>query len=814
MPGVPWGNAYQLAFLNSKVDGFQSAQRDQTTSTFLKKTYEEFYQRWPNRETELLEASTMPQETKKKKTNKNTISRQPEVPTELVAWKKFRKNQIRNWFGNHGSGTQSKGGPTIVIGETKPTRIPSQVQLYSKKYYATKVQPAVEEATTTQTVAKNEMLPLITRVTYQAWLNESPEVQEEIATEIRQMKDAAKKLKNAPKDHLQKPSPEEYSAELVKLPAMIRAFCKEVAKRTGYQVSVLAGGPDPNKPGTMRTYAIHEGEDLFGEQFSASNHLYSKGVVEPFVKFLTESYTLDDINSYLVDGNKILSPLGSGDTASVPGPSVAAPDDTSSILSDSETTKGKEKDISIRESDMAGDDTTAPPLEPETIPFDPFNPDDPMFSLLDDLNMAQGQQQSWTEDLWGGYAGPQPAPGIFGGIYGQQMMGTVTGNEQLYPQLNHANTMLSNYTFPSAFFGSGEQQSNATLTTALPSAANQPTATMPVTNITSHITPRVYNPVVTVATQAEPQVPPPGQAEPRVPPSTQAEPRVPPPGQAEPRVPPSTQAEPRVPPLGQAVPRVPPPGEAEPRVPPPTQAEPRVQPPTNHHEPPLPSTRKVDTHDKENVNPNQPCDNDKRASRNRKPTTSREVSSTTSWLEATREYLKKDIEDHQWLECVRVWYEFEKKEASEQDTTSVRLAVKDRPDVLKKWMSSRKYNSTPAIPNLKDFAVQWLAWWNNLQPKWRRADVDNALPLSHDCAEPNDNLQILRKGGPSGIMSVLVGLKWWAELGSSGGAVSWEAAVEDVLKSFTFQPPTNTKRKPIGDDGQKNRAPKRQKRSK
>ncbi|KAF9555793.1 hypothetical protein CPC08DRAFT_642380 [Agrocybe pediades] len=185
-----------------------------------------------------------------------------------------------------------------------------------------------------------------------------------------------------------------------------------------------------------------------------------------------------------------------------------------------------------------------------------------------------------------------------------------------------------------------------------------------------------------------------------------------------------------------------------------------------------------------------------------------------SWLEPTREYLTKDIDDTQWLECVRLWYEFEKKEASEQDTTSVRLQPKHRPDALKKWMSSRKYASTPAIPNLESFAVEWLAWWNSLQPNWRKSDLENSLPLSYDHAEANDNLQCLRRGGPSGIMSVLVGLKWWAGLGRDGAAVSWEAAVEDVLKCFTFQLPTNGKRKLAGENGQKKRETKKRKASK
>jgi hypothetical protein len=102
------------------------------------------------------------------------------------------------------------------------------------------------------------------------------------------------------------------------------------------------------------------------------------------------------------------------------------------------------------------------------------------------------------------------------------------------------------------------------------------------------------------------------------------------------------------------------------------------------------------------------------------------------------------------------------------------------------------------VPNIADraaFSSSWRNWWNGIQPKWRQVSADKGLlgPLS--AAKGSDNLNALRKGGASGIVTVLIALKWWAPPGHDDK--DWEAAVEDVTSCLQHMTNTSagTKRK-------------------
>lgn len=65
-------------------------------------------------------------------------------------------------------------------------------------------------------------------------------------------------------------------------------------------------------------------------------------------------------------------------------------------------------------------------------------------------------------------------------------------------------------------------------------------------------------------------------------------------------------------------------------------------------------------------------ENGDRLGRSRKPAASKDVPKQLVWLELANDYLTQDIDNEKWRECVRIWFEFEKKESSELDTSSVR----------------------------------------------------------------------------------------------------------------------------------------------
>jgi len=50
-----------------------------------------------------------------------------------------------------------------------------------------------------------------------------------------------------------------------------------------------------------------------------------------------------------------------------------------------------------------------------------------------------------------------------------------------------------------------------------------------------------------------------------------------------------------------------------------------------------------------------------------------------------------------------------------------------------------------------------------MQPSWRRNPDASALPLSLEKATGKQDVCVLKKSGPNGIVTVIIGLKWWAE---------------------------------------------------
>ena len=191
----------------------------------------------------------------------------------------------------------------------------------------------------------------------------------------------------------------------------------------------------------------------------------------------------------------------------------------------------------------------------------------------------------------------------------------------------------------------------------------------------------------------------------------------------------------------------------------------------------------------------------------RKPTESREVVPLTArhdsdklpdWLELASKYLYDGVEACEWKECLDIWMAFE-KEVGYLEMTAVsatakftyislrvfqhRLVAKLRPQVVSKWLQNRQYQAIPKIDDVKTYANEWLAWWNGLQPKWRQNEVPNTLPPPLSTAGEKENVSNLKKGGPSGLVTVLIALKWWAH----DQDPEWKAAVKDVkdcLESF------------------------------
>ena len=71
-----------------------------------------------------------------------------------------------------------------------------------------------------------------------------------------------------------------------------------------------------------------------------------------------------------------------------------------------------------------------------------------------------------------------------------------------------------------------------------------------------------------------------------------------------------------------------------------------------------------------------------------------------------------------------------------------------------------------------------------MQPKWLQNGSRDGLPMALPIGKTTtkDDLLLLRKGGPLGIVMILIGLKWWASIHNKDK--QWKLAVEDISACF------------------------------
>jgi hypothetical protein len=116
--------------------------------------------------------------------------------------------------------------------------------------------------------------------------------------------------------------------------------------------------------------------------------------------------------------------------------------------------------------------------------------------------------------------------------------------------------------------------------------------------------------------------------------------------------------------------------------------------------------------------------------------------------------------------------------------------------VLSKWLQGgRKYNAIPELTNTTGLKDEWMKWWVSMQPTWRQVNGTGSLPVSLANAKAKDEIASIKKSGPSGLVTVLIGLKWWASLRENDE--EWAAAVTDLKDCFEHwnKPEVRSKRR-------------------
>lgn len=155
------------------------------------------------------------------------------------------------------------------------------------------------------------------------------------------------------------------------------------------------------------------------------------------------------------------------------------------------------------------------------------------------------------------------------------------------------------------------------------------------------------------------------------------------------------------------------------------------------------------------------------------------VPSGMAWLRDASVILLDEIDIPRWKYLVRALIELEVSYGNSKTKT---LGAKGRPKDVGLWI--KNYRSASYSPeHIRDvltFASEYLVWWKNVNPGWRK--VSQGAELSYSAE--GESWEDLKSPGINGLYSVLICLKWWAKAEQREGQVipgkAWCDAVYDV----------------------------------
>ncbi|KAH6916349.1 hypothetical protein BKA70DRAFT_1216545 [Coprinopsis sp. MPI-PUGE-AT-0042] len=661
------------------------------------------------------------------------------------AWRAHRAKKLSHWFYNK-SGSKGGAGPKIQIVVGVPnTRVLTPIEVYSRMFYTSRVKATVDAFVNEKGIPKDRALPERVRITRMMFEKETPEVRESVrlATEAyAQDREKDQQIfENAlVDDGIEERAPEEYHEFIERMGDILPPIFTPLAKKSGWVFTVLGGGPDPSNPeGGIRTMSYHYGagdkasfHDIFSDWQNEVMKSYSAYIHGIFPKDVRESRALKRDQTALVETLRSLHQQGEDpiDTFSGSGPGISSPE---------EGTFG----------DHAGHTTTPPTQLPATVPQTYSSSSDSITNqnpAMEDV-LEQGPQlhlpQAFQLDF------PASAPELnVAGTYTYDPSGFIPGQDSL------GNAMLGGgwLDYGDAAHIGSQLRDNASLTGAYLSTAREGTMTPYELPTEMQRSGPVVNPLIASFTS----IPAP-QA---IPEPTTLTPHP----FALPSIPESTRRDRPLPAI-----HVPSNGSS------PTPAQ------TGQGETDLGDVRTIKKQSRAPCTKKRPAEESAQeptGKRSRRLVTTKQQ--PPDWVIAALEYLRADVDNAVWSECLAAWAQFETAAAVFSENMGRLSNAKGRPAELTAWCSKRKGVVLPKEPELEDvhdFAARWLAWWNGMQPDWRKGEGEAPMTKA---IRGNENLSGLKKPGTNGLFTALVALKWWR----GGDSRRWRMAVDDMKNCF------------------------------
>ncbi|KAG6810165.1 hypothetical protein H0H92_013029 [Tricholoma furcatifolium] len=750
-----WTSPAQFEFLESRIASYLDAQKNCNYVLF-----------WAN----LFEAWEAEFSTRTSLYGDKPLEEFSGVETAALSTALSQKRaQLQTWFRWHASSksrTASKQSSKLdeVLDAAVRSRLPHRSQIYAKLYWDSVLKDKVLPALTVpgKSWARGEKMATRNKLVRDLWDQET-DLTVKAAVEEHLSKLMAERQKDVKVDQTR--TPEEYAEGLKELPTFLGNVLHGLRQRTGWSFSVLMGGPDPSIRGEINVASFHVGENGAGLEFGKAVANFDRDFMEPYTEFLVGVYPPEVRRARALGAGRDelkaeASRKGDGhlgeegnmvetDVPTHPSPILATVLDSVGaklpIVSATPRVPESSSPVPLASPSppaLLGSPSTIPLVSPVALPsasppapvgspstippatpvaLPPASPPAPLASPSTIVPVTPVAVPS------------VPNASVVADPFGvdfQEFLASLNdpamagGNGP--DDFSLLQPRLDEYEWPHDFFTQLNQIS-------MPPAA-MPSSVSNVPAIPSLDVP----PAAIVSLENAPALPsadtPPNPSDPIFLPQ------------------PTSPAE-----------------SSTPAVEAPRSVRNRIA--SKRHE------------EMNNIGTNAPL---RKGKENVPPVT---VPERATWRYPAEAYLLLSDLGPDWIKCVNAWIAVEDTLPS---ASRAGLAVKSRPDEWQKWASksingSRVYTMTPAISDALEFGYAVMNWWKSLQPEFRStSDVLPAPgydpPAAGDGA--SDPWALLRKGGPNGLVAVLMLLNWWGlALGIDTHADArsfWERTVGDV----------------------------------
>ncbi|KAG1856118.1 hypothetical protein F4604DRAFT_1931968 [Suillus subluteus] len=326
MVGSQWTNREQKAYLESQFSEFLKQQLQGTLTGFWDTVSLEFLKRWPEINVQYPDQSKHP----------NLTEEEKELLGEAVA---RRKQQIKNWFNyrSHKSGRSTLNLMTKSINKmlgnrAKGTRVHTEVEIFSKMSYDSAVRGQIQEKIDSGLlVTRNEKLLAVREMTKAAYDAAPPEIKSLCKAKAAEERNTKTSVVSPGVRATERPTNAQYAKALEECIGPISQFLDAVRQLTGWEWTVIGGGPDPRLGGMLNVASYHTGINEAGLTWKQATPNFTEKHLNPYLGFLATVFSeedrkqraLDYVPPAVQDGNtscRDAVPTTSDDSAQPPAP--------------------------------------------------------------------------------------------------------------------------------------------------------------------------------------------------------------------------------------------------------------------------------------------------------------------------------------------------------------------------------------------------------------------------------------------------------------------------------------------------------------